>query len=59
MVPLGRSCFMGVAKKEKGRNSFLGKETVFWDLVASKADHKMAICNVCSWVLGNMAKMGS
>lgn len=44
-VPLGRSCCMGVArrrkKKKKGRNSFLGKDTVFCDLVASKADHRI------------------
>lgn len=33
---------MGVAKRKMERNSFfLEKETVFWDVVTSKADHKM------------------
>lgn len=51
-------CYPGAAKKKKkkGRKLFLGKGTVFWDLVAA---HKMEKFNACLCVLDDMAKMGS
>lgn len=53
-VPLGRSMLPGCGKM--GRKLFLGKGTVFWDLVA---DHKMEKFNACLCFLDDMAKMGS
>lgn len=57
-VPLGWSMLSGCGKKKKkkGRKLFLGKGTVFWDLVAA---HKMEKFNACLCVLDDMAKMGS